>query len=102
MLDQEDLKWIASTSTELNSLLQQIARYADLARQHKGEDNYIELLGERVEMVSKSSQSLFDRITSRILADARGGRPSRQGDREPNFSVVPSPADEEKTSAASS
>jgi CheY-like chemotaxis protein len=99
MLDQEDLKWIASTSTELNSLLQQIALYADLARQHKGEYNYIELLGERVEMASKASQSLFDRITSRILASARDGRSSRQGDRAPNFAVVPSPAGEEKTSA---
>jgi CheY-like chemotaxis protein len=99
MLDQEDLKWIASTSTELNSLLQQIARYADLARQHKGEDNYIELLGERVEMASKASQSLFDRITSRILAGASGGTSSRQGDRAPNFTVVPLTAGEEKTSA---
>src|SRR5207237_8772387 len=65
MLDHEDLKWIATTSTELNSMLQQIARYADLARQHKGEYNYIEMLGERVELASKTAQELFDRITSR-------------------------------------
>jgi CheY-like chemotaxis protein len=99
MLDQEDLKWMASTSGELNSLLQQIARYADLARQHKGEDNYIELLGERVEIASKASQSLFDRITSRILAGAKGERSSRQGDRAANSTVVPSPTGKEKTSA---
>ncbi len=67
MLDQEDLKWIAATSTELNTMLQQISRYADLARQHKGEYNYIEMLGERVELASKTAQSLFDRVTSRIL-----------------------------------
>src|SRR5205814_2328431 len=52
MLDHEDLKWIATTSTELNTMLQQIARYADLARQHKGEYNYIEMLGERVELAA--------------------------------------------------
>ncbi len=53
MLDHEDLKWIATTSTELNSMLQQIARYSDLARQHKGANDYIEELGELVEMASK-------------------------------------------------
>ena len=72
MLDHEDLKWIATTSTELNSMLQQISRYADLARQHKGEYNYIEMLGERVELASKTAQSLFDRITSRILEGSTG------------------------------
>src|ERR1700719_1153832 len=70
MLDQEDLKWIATTSTELNSILQQVSRYADLARRHRGEHNYIDLLGERVELASKTAQSLFDRVTSKILAGA--------------------------------
>ncbi len=67
MLDQEDLKWIAITSTELNSMLQQISRYSDLARQHKGQYNYIEMLAERVEVASKKAQTLFDRVTSSIL-----------------------------------
>ncbi|HEV3409504.1 MAG TPA: response regulator [Chthoniobacterales bacterium] len=67
MLDHDDLKWIATTSTELNSMLQQISRYADLARQHKGEYNYIEMLGERVEFASRTAQALFDRVTSSIL-----------------------------------
>jgi CheY-like chemotaxis protein len=70
MLDQEDLKWIAATSTELNSILQQVSRYADLARRHRGEHDYIDLLGERVELASKTAQSLFDRVTSKILAGA--------------------------------
>src|SRR5437660_12680427 len=70
MLDQEDLKWIAATSTDLNSILQQVARYADLARRHRGEHNYIDLLGERVELASQTPQSLFDRVTSKILAGA--------------------------------
>lgn len=70
MLDHNDLKWIASTSTDLNSILQQIARYCDLARRHKGEHNYIDLLGERVELATKTAQGLFDRVTSQILAGA--------------------------------
>ena len=94
MLDHEDLKWIATTSTELNTMLQQISRYADLARQHKGEYNYIELLGERVELASKAAQSLFDRITSRIL---EGSVPRTKGtpdpSRPPEFTVVPPPSE---------
>ena len=92
MLDHEDLKWIATTSTELNSMLQQIARYADLARQHKGEYNYIEMLGERVELASKTAQKLFDHVTSRIL---EGTTPKSKGGpdptRTPEFKVVRGP-----------
>jgi CheY-like chemotaxis protein len=100
MLDQEDLKWIATTSTELNSMLQQIARYADLARQHKGDYNYVEMLGERVELASKTAQALFDHVTSRILEGSvtkakRGPDPSRP----PEFKVVRSAA--ESTASAS-
>ncbi|MFL6588929.1 MAG: response regulator [Chthoniobacterales bacterium] len=94
MLDQEDLKWIATTSTELNSMLQQISRYADLARQHKGDYNYVEMLGERVELASKTAQALFDHVTSRILEGSvtkgkRGPDPSRP----PEFKVVRSPGE---------
>lgn len=93
MLDHEDLKWIAATSTELNTTLQQISRYADLARQHKGEHNYIEMLAERVELASKSAQSLFDRVTSRIL---EGSAPKTKGPPDPpqppEFTVVPPPS----------
>ncbi len=67
MLNNEDLKWLASSSTELNAMLQQISRYSDLARQHKGEYNYISILGERVEAAAKTAQSIFDRVTSKIL-----------------------------------
>src|SRR5438045_3008494 len=90
MLDQEDLKWIAATSTELNSILQQVARYADLTRRHRGEHNYVDLLGERVELATKTSQALFDRVTSKILAGAAkktaAARKSAAG-----FTVVPTP-----------
>src|SRR3954464_13885752 len=94
MLDHEDLKWIATTSTELNSMLQQISRYADLARQHKGEYNYIEMLGERVELASKTAQDLFDRVTSRIL-DGTSARAKQDPDpsRPPQFKVVRSGPD---------
>jgi CheY-like chemotaxis protein len=94
MLDHDDLKWIAATSTELNTMLQQISRYADLARQHKGEYNYIEMLGERVELASKAAQALFDRVTSRIL---EGSTPKTKGTpdptRPPEFTIVPPPSD---------
>ena len=89
MLDHEDLKWIATTSTELNSMLQQIARYADLARQHKGEYNYIEMLGERVELASKTAQDLFDHITSRILeGSTQKSKTGPDPSRPPEFKVV--------------
>lgn len=96
MLDHEDLKWIATTSTELNSMLQQVSRYADLARQHKGEYNYIDVLGERVEMATKSAQALFDRVTSSILSNslASASRPTKTTARKPAtpFTVVPPPS----------
>ena len=96
MLDQEDLKWIATTSTELNSMLQQISRYSDLARQHKGEYNYIEMLGERVELASKKTQELFDRITSKILAGSAAAARSAAAPSHPPFSVVPDPVSHER------
>jgi len=93
MLDHNDLKWIASTSTNLNSILQQISRYCDLARRHKGEHNYIDLLGERVELAAKTAQGLFDRVTTKILAGTTGKAAPSHPDAKgfPAFSVVPSP-----------
>jgi CheY-like chemotaxis protein len=89
MLDHEDLKWIATTSTELNSMLQQISRYADLARQHKGEYNYIEMLGERVELATKTAQDLFDRVTSRILEGSSAkSKQVPDPSRPPEFKIV--------------
>src|SRR5690242_19307826 len=100
MLDQEDLKWIATTSTELNSVLQQVSRYADLARRHRGEHNYIDLLGERVELASKTALSLFDRVTSQILAGAaKKSAAARKS--EAGFTVMPPPAEEEKPTRGS-
>ena len=92
MLDHDDLKWIATTATDLNSALQQISRYSDLARRHKGEHNYIELLGERVELASKKSQALFDRVTSKIL-EKTGAivAPSARGPAPSPFTVLPPP-----------
>ena len=89
MLDQDDLKWIATTSTELNSMLQQISRYADLARQHKDDFNYVEMLGERVELASKKAQELFDRVTSRILKGSTAkSKSGPDPSRPPQFKVV--------------
>jgi CheY-like chemotaxis protein len=91
MLDHQDLKWIASTSTELNSILQQIARYSDLAKRHKGEHNYIDLLGERVELASKTAQALFDKVTTKILAKATE-KAKFPGSRHNPFTVLPAPS----------
>ena len=91
MLTQEDLKWIASTSTNLNSVLQQISRYTDLARRHKEEEHYFELLGERVELGARAAQSLFDHITSNILEKAVAKAASGIG-AAPIFTVLPSVA----------
>lgn len=96
MLDQEDLKWIAATSTELNSVLQQVSRYADLARRHRGEYNYVDLLAERVELASKTAQSLFDRVTSKILSGAaKKSAAARKSDA--GFTVMQPPAVEEES-----
>jgi CheY-like chemotaxis protein len=70
MLHQDDLKWIAKTSTELNTVLQQIARYADLMKRHKGDD-YIDQLNQQVEIAAQSAQALFNRVTSKILESTR-------------------------------
>ena len=73
MLDHDDLKWIAANVTELNRLLQQVARSTDQVRQHKAEGRSLEILGEQVEQASKISQSLFDCVTSRIFSAAASG-----------------------------
>jgi CheY-like chemotaxis protein len=81
MLHQDDLKWIAKTSTELNTVLQQIARYAELARRHKGDHDYLEQLNQQVEVARQSAQGLFNRVTSKILENTSGKTlpPSAEG-----------------------
>ena len=101
MLDHEDLKWIATTSTELNSMLQQISRYADLARQHKGDSSYIEMLGERVELASKTAQSMFDRVTSQILAGSASRAAAAPKPSQPTFTVMPAPSEAQRASVQS-
>jgi CheY-like chemotaxis protein len=91
MLDHEDLKWIAGTSTELNSALQQIARYADLVRRHKGEHHYVDLLLQRVQLASKTAQSLFDRVTSTILAKTTAKTAAPTAPSQATFAIVPPP-----------
>ena len=100
MLHQDDLKWIAKTSTELNSVLQQIARYAELAKRHKGDHDYIEQLDQQVEIASRYAQALFDRVTSKILENtsAKTLPPSETGASAP---VAPSDAPDVISSATS-
>jgi CheY-like chemotaxis protein len=86
MLHQDDLKWIAKTSTELNTVLQQIARYADLMKRHKGDD-YIDQLNQQVEIATQSAQALFNRVTSKILESTRALSPNEPA----ATSVAPAP-----------
>jgi len=76
MLHQDDLKWIAKTSTELNTVLQQIARYADLAKRQKGDHDYIDQLNQQVEIATQATQALLNRVMSRILENTSGKTPS--------------------------
>ena len=75
MLHQDDLKWIAKTSTELNTVLQQIARYADLARRQKGDHDYIDQLNQQVEIATQAAQALLHRVMSMILENTSGKTP---------------------------
>jgi CheY-like chemotaxis protein len=100
MLDHEDLKWIATTSTNLNSMLQQIARYTDLAQRHPENHNYVHLIGERVDLASKTAQSLFDRITSNILENTAVKAANRRKSSIAPFTVLPAPAAVQPTNPA--
>ncbi len=87
MLDHDDLKWTTANLTDLNRRLQQISRYSEQARQEQSGSAYLERLSKEVELASKISLALFDRITSRIMAGAtRGARPSPKS---PSLKVMP-------------
>jgi CheY-like chemotaxis protein len=68
MLNHDDLKWLAANTTELNGLLQQVSHSADQARKNNGKGKNLDLIEEQVGRASRLSQSIFDRITARILA----------------------------------
>src|SRR4051812_47491277 len=90
MLDQQELKWIATTTTELSATLQQISRYCDLARRNKGNHSYLDLLSERVELAGRTAQMLFDRITTNILTKAARDARATKAPILP-FTVLPPP-----------
>jgi len=90
MFDHEDLKWIAGTSTNLNSMLQQISRYTDLARRHPENPHYVDLVGERVDLATKTAQALFDKVTSNILEKTAARAANRRKGTAP-FTVLPPP-----------
>ncbi len=78
MLDHEDMKWLAATATELNRFLQKATRQVEMARLHKGEDENLDSLNEQLELASRASQAIFDRITTCILAGTAGSvRPAK-------------------------
>lgn len=80
MFDHDDLKWLAANTTELNRLLQEISRSSEEARQHPDGSDFLEPLQEQVEQASRLSQSVFDRVTARILSGAGGRSPTDRTD----------------------
>src|ERR1700758_1091217 len=100
MLDHEDLKWIAATSTNLNSMLQQIARYADLARRHPDVTNYVDLVGERVDLATKTAQALFDHVTSNILETTAARAANHRKGLTTPFMVLPPPNAAQSTNSS--
>ncbi len=72
-------------------MLQQISRYADLARTQRPEGNYLEMMGDRVDRATRTTQALFDRVTSAIL-ESKVARPATDGKSFPPFSVLPAPS----------
>ncbi|HEX4666204.1 MAG TPA: response regulator [Chthoniobacterales bacterium] len=70
MLNHADLKWLAANTTALNGLLQQVSHSADQARKNNGNGQNLDLIEEQVGRASRLSQSIFDRVTARILASA--------------------------------
>src|SRR6266481_2098997 len=76
MLHQDDLKWIAKTSTELNTVLHQIARYGDLAKRQKGDHDYLDQLNQQVEIATQAAQALLHRVMSMILENTSAKTPS--------------------------
>jgi hypothetical protein len=70
MLDHEDMKWLAATATALNGFMQKATRQVEMARLCKGGAENLDALNEQIELASRASQAIFDRITTRILAPA--------------------------------
>jgi CheY-like chemotaxis protein len=79
MLDHEDMKWLAATATALNGFMQKAMRQVEMARLCKGGGENLDALNEQIELASRASQAIFDRITTRILARTAGGvRPGEE------------------------
>ena len=92
MLNHDDLKWLAAHATELNALLQQVSHAADQARKNNAKGNNLDLIEEQAGRASRLSQSIFDRVTARILAGTAG-------DENGPVSVAPPAAERETASA---
>lgn len=68
MLDQEELKWLAGNATALHRLLQQAAQQVEQVRLSSGPDPHLQILSDRIELASRSSKAIFDRISGWMLA----------------------------------
>ena len=73
MLDHEDMKWLAATATALNGFTQKATRQVEMVRLGQGGGENLDALNEQIDLASRASQAIFDRITTRILAHTAGG-----------------------------
>jgi CheY-like chemotaxis protein len=71
----DDLKRIATMSIDLKLILQQIWRYSELSARHHGEEKYVDLFRERLELGSKTAEALFDRV-SLTMKNGVGSEPA--------------------------
>src|SRR5437660_11211740 len=76
MLHQDDLKWIAKTSTELNTVLHPITPSAAIAKRQKGDPNSSDQLSQQVEIATQAAQALLHSVMSMILENTSGKIPS--------------------------
>lgn len=88
MFDHDDLKWTAANLTDLNRRLQQVSRSAEQARQEEPGNEHLQRLTEETAQATKISQTIFDRVTSRILSGKSGTGVSGKPE-EPVFRVMP-------------
>jgi len=88
MLDHEDIKWLAANAADLNRLLQQTARQAEQGRLRKDDEAFFQSLTDQIAQASRFSQAIFDRVTTRIMADT-GSRLPRD---EAGASLAAAPA----------
>lgn len=85
MFDHKDSQWLAASLTELNLQLHQVSATTARARKQKNSAKQLQLLGDEVERAAKISQTVLDRVASRIGVATTNKRKGKA----PKFTVLP-------------